>query len=106
MVLHIDTLEGGSLNESHVKGGVSPTVLSRPRRAGRFRNLRTRHRFLREELGQIPVRLKGSASPVGRGRACSGHPDYLALCINIRGRRDKPGDDAGMRFNAIKIRSK
>jgi hypothetical protein len=28
------------------------------------------------------------------GRACPGHPDYLAQCFHKRGSRDKPGDDA------------
>jgi hypothetical protein len=28
----------------------------------------------------------------------------VALCVNVRGRRDKPGDDAGVSFNAIEIR--
>jgi len=28
----------------------------------------------------------------------------LALRLHVRGRRDKPGDDAGVSFNAIEIR--
>jgi len=32
-------------------------------------------------------------------------PIILALCLNVRGRRDKPGDDAGMRFKAMEIPS-
>src|SRR5258708_24514091 len=38
-----------------------------------------------------------------RGRACPGHLDLLALGPNVRGRRDKPGDDGGY---VIRNRSK
>lgn len=64
-----------------------------------------RERAARLFWSRIPVLLKRRQSLPGRGKACPGHPDYSCSVLKIRDRRYEPGDNIGMRFEAIEIRS-
>src|SRR6266849_4896860 len=54
-------------------------------------------------LGRILLRLKYLASLRVVAGLVPATPIILALCLNALGRRDEPGDDAGVRFNATEI---
>jgi hypothetical protein len=43
-------------------------------------------------------------APPGAWPVCPGHLDLLALCSDARGRRDKPGDDGGTKFETTETR--